>query len=133
MKLKEPIEISRHILQNLEYVKLKLLLSISNTTLFIVNDFTVRVENITTTKKSLFRSPKTTTQEKITLTDITLFVYNNKMEYWGTNENEEHLRWFIGYYELDKLRQNYEKYIKLPIDQLGFEIKAKHKEDESIH
>lgn len=62
-------------------------------------------------------------QENIYLTDIELWGYNTVDFFWGTF-NEDDISVFLYTYDLIRLRNNYEQFIKKPLQELGFEIIA---------
>jgi hypothetical protein len=55
------------------------------------------------------------------LTDIELWGYNTDDFFWGTFP-EENISTFLYFYNLMRLRTNYEQFIKKPLMELGFEI-----------
>lgn len=121
MKLKTPLEIDEGKLSSLEYTKNKMMFMNTNTGFLFLKSFEVeRVEETTTVKKWL-RKPSTIQQTKIYLTSIELWGWNKDDRHWGTF-TEDGVEWIITWYDLIKLRRQYEQTIKEPLEKLGFPI-----------
>jgi hypothetical protein len=114
MKLKKPILITQQNLSQLESVKSKMLLRKDDTTFIIVKSFEIEEKNVTITKKRFLRSPITTTETLLYLTDAEVFIYNQVGEYWAIlSESNINLLMF---YDLMKMRTNYKRCIRTPLE-----------------
>jgi hypothetical protein len=121
MKLKKPILITQQKLSQLESVKGKMLLREEGTTFIIVNSFETEEKNVTITKKRFLRSPVTTTETLLYLTDAEFFIYNQVDEYWAI-VSENNINRLLMFYNLMKMRTDYKRCIKTPLEKLGFEM-----------
>ena len=121
MKLKKPILITQQKLSQLESVKSKMLLREDSTTFIIVKSFKIEEKNVTITKKRFLRSPITTTETLLYLTDAEVFIYNQVDEYWAML-SENNIKHLLIFYNLMKMRTDYKRCIRTPLEKLGFEI-----------
>jgi hypothetical protein len=124
MKLKTPIEITNKAFNDLNFVKQKMLFNTNR--FFIITSFIVETKTINKEVKNWFRKSRVITENIFLLTDIEFWSYNSDDEYWGTLTDsgvDSMLKW----YDLRKMRRNYEKNIKLPLEKLGFKIQKNEK------
>jgi hypothetical protein len=124
MKLKTPIEITGKTFNDLNFVKQKMLFNTNR--FFIITSFIVETKTIEKEVKNWFRKSRVITEDIFLLTDIEFWSYNSDDEYWGTLTDsgvDSMLKW----YDLRKMRRNYEKNIKLPLEKLGFKIQKNEK------
>ncbi|HAP01254.1 MAG TPA: hypothetical protein DCQ93_04940 [Bacteroidetes bacterium] len=127
MKLEKPIKISIDVLSELNYVKGKMLFVTSSAKFALLTSFEIKEQVDYTTVKKWFKKSFVKQEHNIYLTEIELWGYNTDGEFWGTF-NEQNISTFLFFYSILKLRKNYERNIKLPLEKLGFEI-TKIKED----
>jgi hypothetical protein len=129
--LKEPIKLSQADFDEMTSVKKKMLLSDKSGMLFIIVDFKTEIKQTTTVTRKIFSANVVNTESNHCLTEIELWGYSIENEYWGTLY-EEGVKQFFYIHNLQKLRMNYKKRIKLPIEKLGFEIKRKEEVKEEL-
>jgi hypothetical protein len=120
VKLEKPIKISRKLLKELECIKGKILFASNGGKFALLSSFETKEQTDSLIIKKWFQK-SFINQENIYLTDIELWGYNTVYLFWGTF-NEDDISAFLYTYDLIRLRNNYEQFIKKPLQELGFEI-----------
>jgi hypothetical protein len=121
MKLEKPIQINAELLKELEYVKAKMLFVPKGGKFVLLSSFETKEQTDCVIIKKWFKKSFVKQEYNVYLTDIKLWGYNTEGCFWGTFQ-EDSIYTFLYYYNLMQLRINYERSIKTPLKELGFEI-----------
>jgi hypothetical protein len=129
-KLETPIKINSDIYNNISALKDKMLIT-SESNLIMIRDY--KIEKITEEKKErhLFKSSTLVTEVNDYITEIDIMGYNSELEYWGKYNGDNTIQTILTYFNLQRMRENYVKKIKRPLEKLGidFTIKEETMED----
>jgi len=121
MKLEKPIKISRTLLEELKFVKGKMLFVSKGGKFVLLESFETKEQNDNLTIRKWFKKSFVKQEHNVYLTDIKLWGYNTENFFWGVFP-ESSISTFLYFYNLMRLRTNYENFVKKPLMELGFEI-----------
>lgn len=121
MILSKPLEIESSIISQLESAVGKMLLVTKYTRFFMIAKFETEKKNREEVIKPWFSKSYIKKSEIYYLTSINIWTYDVDNEFWGMLTEEAVIAFFY-LYDILKLRNSFKKYIKIPIDKLGFNI-----------
>ena len=123
-KLEKPILITSDIYNTISALKNKMLIT-SESNLLMIKDY--KIEKITEEKKErhLFKPSTLVTEVNEYLTEIEIMGYNSELEYWGTYNGDNTIHTIFSYMNLQRMRENYVKKIRRPLEKLGIDFTIK--------
>ncbi len=116
----KPVQINMNTLNSLLAIKNKVVLIKEHSHLLIITDF--KYETKVLTKKHFFS--KDTTKKVILLTELNLFGWSEKDQYWASFK-DKYKRYFAQRYDLIMLRKDFENYFKNAFEAVGMKITKK--------
>lgn len=123
-KLEKPILITSDIYNTISALKNKMLIT-SESNLLMIKEY--KIEKITEEKKErhLFKPSTLVTEVNEYLTEIEIMGYNSELEYWGTYNGDNTIHTIFSYMNLQRMRENYVKKIRRPLEKLGIDFTIK--------
>jgi hypothetical protein len=121
MKLEKPIQIDKNVEAELEFVKNKMLFVRGDQSFMMVKSFKTEERIDTLVKKRWLGNPITTQVTNTYVTEIELLGYNRLGKFWGVYP-ESSIEKFFYLYSLMKIQNNYETFIKEPLESFGYSI-----------
>jgi hypothetical protein len=114
------IEISKEKLEQLNDLKGKFLFIKDFSKFYFIGEFKYEKRDVVVNKRNFFRFLKSSViEERIFITRINIFSFNDNYNFWGTLSDPS----IFLTNDMYKLRNDYIKCIKTPLEKLGFEIK----------
>jgi hypothetical protein len=114
------IEISKNKLEQLNDLKGKFLFIKELSRIYFIGEFKYEKRDVVINKTNFFGFRKSSViEEKIFITGINVFSFNYEYNFWGTLTDPS----IFLTNDIYKLRNDYIKFIKTPLEKLGFDIK----------
>lgn len=120
MKLKKPIEVSSQLLNNINFVKDKMI--VHKNGMWRITD--VVIEDVKSEKTTGFFKKKKVIVTKTSITEINIWGWHPTKKFWGTLTDESSIQMYLWLTPLEEARHNFVN-LKEALDNVGFEIKKK--------